>query len=220
MSLDAPNMLEPPGPKSIGHRWIDLVVAGLALSISLVSILVARDTSQTMERLAHASFWPFLQLGSGNVTDDGAHAISFGVENVGTGPARIHVFGVEVDGRPIPSEGHLLTNILHACCEAEFAAAIEQNGGDILAVYGREVSSPVANRFLAPNDEITTIRWPRTEANYTLWTSLDQARQRGRITVSSCYCSVFDECWVAQSDSFPPEQVDSCNAPDQSQAPR
>lgn len=215
MSLDAPNMPEPPNPRKTGHRWIDLIVAVSALSISLVSILVARDTSQTMEQLAHASFWPFLQLGSGNVTDDGAHAIAFGVENVGTGPARIHSYEVQVDGRPIPSEGHLLTNILNACCAAEYAAALEANGGSMIAVYGSEVSSPASNRFLAPNDNITAIRWPRTDANRELWTMLDMARQRGRITMSTCYCSVFDECWVARSHAFPPEQVESCTPSEQ-----
>lgn len=214
MNPDPPSMAEPPNPKKTGHRWIDLVVAVSALSISVASILVARDTSQTMERLAHASFWPFLQLGSGNVTDDGERSITFGVENVGTGPARIHSFEVQVDGRPIRSEGHMLTNILNACCEAEFRAAVEANDGAISAVYGSEVSSPVSNRFLEPNGDITAARWPRTEANQALWTALDQVRQAGRITMTTCYCSVFDECWVAHSNSFPPEQVDSCTAED------
>lgn len=214
MNPDVPNMAEPPNPKKTGHRWIDVVVAISALSISVASILVARDTSQTMERLAHASFWPFLQLGSGNVSDEGQHEIAFGVENVGTGPARIHRFDVQVDGQPIQTSGHLLTNILNACCEAEFRAAVDANDGVIVAVYGSEVSSPVANRFLEPNGDITAARWPRTEANRALWTTLDQARQTGRITMSTCYCSVFDECWVARSDTFPPEQVDSCAAED------
>lgn len=197
-------------PRKTGHRWIDLFVALAALTISAVSILVARDTSQTMERLAHASFWPFMQLGSGNIRDDGTHAISFGLENVGTGPARIHGFTVQVDGRQLPSDGHLLTNILRACCDEEFTAALAQDRGDIAAVYGSEVSSPVANRFLAPNAEITAISWPRNQSNVALWTTLDQARQRGRITMSVCYCSVFDECWIAQSYAFPPQQVNSC----------
>ena len=25
-----------------------------------------------------------------------------------------------------------------------------------------------------------------------------------------CYCSVFDECWYAHSDKFPPERVETC----------
>jgi hypothetical protein len=216
MTIDFPNPPDPAEPRRTGHRWIDLIVALSALSISVASILVAKHTSDTMERLAHASFWPFLQLGSGNAGDNGEHEIAFGVENVGTGPARIHSFEVQVDGRPLPHGGHLLTNMLHACCEAEFNAAIERNGGDIIAVYGSEVSSPVSRRFLAPNHDVTAVRWPRNEANAAVWTALDMARQHGRITMSTCYCSVFDECWIARSDVFPPEQVDSCTPHDAS----
>ena len=210
MSMDLPNQPDPPQPRKTGHRWLDLIVAGAALSISMVSILVARDTSHTMEQLAHASFWPFLQLGSGNVSDDGTHAIAFGLENVGTGPARIHSFQVEVDGQPLEPGGHLLTKVLRACCNEEFEAAIARNGGNIIAIYGSEVSSPVSNRFVAADDDVTAMRWPRTEANAALWATLDTARQNGRITMTTCYCSVFDECWIAHSNVFPPEEVDSC----------
>jgi len=210
MSMDLPNPPEPPNPRKTGHRWVDLFVAVSALSISLVSILIARDTSQTMEQLAHASFWPFLQMGSGNTSDTGERAIAFAVENVGTGPARIHRFEVQVDGQPLSSGGHMLTNVLRACCNEEFEAAIARNGGDVLAVYGGEVSSPVSQRFLAPNASVTAMRWPQTPANAELWTTLDTARQRGRITMSACYCSVFDECWIARSNDFPPEEADSC----------
>lgn len=210
MTMDMSNPPDTPEPRRTGHRWIDLVVAVSALSISVVSIMVARDTSQTMEQLAHASFWPFLQLGSGNVSDDGEAAIAFGVENVGTGPARIHSFEIQVDGQPLPAEGHQLTHILRACCNDEFEAALAQNGGDIVSLYGAEISSPMSHRFLALNTDAIAISWPRTDANRALWTSLDMARQRGRITMSTCYCSVFDECWIARTNSFPPEEVDSC----------
>jgi len=204
---DASNL---PEPKKTGHRWIDLFVALAALTISLVSILVARDTSQTMERLAHASFWPFMQLGSGNVRDDGVRAITFAMDNVGTGPARIHSFEMQVDGEPLPREGHLLTHVLRACCNDELQAALDRSGRDIGVVYGDEVSSPVSRRFVAPNDSVVAMSWPRNEVNAALWAALDQARQRRRVTMSTCYCSVFDECWIARSNEFPPEQVDSC----------
>lgn len=209
MTLELPDMPEPPTPKRTGHRWIDLVVALSALSISVVSVFVARQTSQTMEELAHVSAWPFIQLGSGNATADGERAIAFGAENVGTGPARIHTFSMSVDGQTLPSEGHLLTNMLRACCNDEFRAASARAGGDVAAL-GYEMSSPVGSRFLAPNAEVYALRWRRDENNAALWHAADMARQTGRVVTSVCYCSVFDECWIARSDTFPPEEVDSC----------
>ena len=201
-----------PEPAKTGRHRLDLFVAIAALTISAVSIFIARDTSQTMERLAHASFWPFLQLGSGNVRDDGVRAITFAMENVGTGPARIHAFELQVDGKPLPHAGHVLTQLLRACCDAEFTTALEANGNDFTAIYGSEVSSPVSRRFLAPDASVIAMSWPRTDANVSVWTALDRARQGGRITMSTCYCSVFDECWIARTNEFPPQEVDRCGA--------
>lgn len=211
------NELPPPNPqdpKRTGHRWLDMVVALSALLISTVSIFVAQQSNQSMERLTRAASWPFLQLGSGNTSDDGARELAFGVENVGTGPARVYTYTVEFDGEPIETRGHLLTNLLRACCSETFEAALAAQG--VEGVFGNEVSSPVAQRFLAPNDSLLAMRWPRTEQNAALWAELDEARQEGRIDASVCYCSVFDECWVAHSNAFPPEEVDSCAPPGRS----
>ena len=201
---------EPPEIKRTGRNWLDTLLGVSAIVVSLTSLYLAYNSNDAMQRLVHASSWPFVQLGSGNTSDDGRFEMAFGLENVGTGPARIHSFEILVDGQQLPSGGHRLTNMLRACCNAEFEAALDANGGDIAAIYGAEVSSPVAHRFLATNDDITAVRWPRTEANRTLWTALDTARQSGRITMSSCYCSAFDECWIASSNTFTPEEVDTC----------
>ncbi len=207
-----PPLPNPNDPRRTGHRWLDMVVAFSALLISVVSIFVAQQSNQSMERITRASAWPFIQIGSGNASDGGAAELNFSISNVGTGPARVYAYDVQVDGRPLPPGGHLLTRILQACCNAEFEAAIARTGGEIAAM-GPEMSSPVAERFIAPNGEITSLRWPRSEENRALWTALDSARQGGRITTTVCYCSVFDECWIARSNSFPPQETNSCESP-------
>jgi len=206
--------LSPQDPKRTGHRWLDMAVALFALLISTVSIFMAQQSNQSMERLVRAGSWPFVQLSSGNADDEGERELAFAVENVGTGPARIYSFAVEVDGERLSASGHLLTNILRACCKDTFDAAVAEVG--LTAVFGAEVSSPVARRFLAPNAAVIAIRWPQNEQNAALWAELDQARQGGRIVTSICYCSVFDECWVARSNAFPPEEIAGCAPPPQS----
>lgn len=204
--------INPQDPKKTGARWLDMMVAFCALLISTASIFVAQQSNQSMERLVRASSWPFIQIGSGNASDEGEAQLAFGITNVGTGPARVHTFEMQVDGRPLPRGAHLLTRVLTACCEAEFDAAIERAGASQVGAMGQEMSSPVAARFLAPNGDIYAMVWPRTEQNAELWTALDQARQSGRITTTVCYCSVFDECWIARSNAFPPEEVNSCTS--------
>lgn len=214
MSDDAP--APPPNPndpKRTGVRWLDMIVACSALLISAVSIFVAYQSNQSMERLTRASAWPFLQLTSSNAGDGGARVLGLGVENVGTGPARVYRYTVEVDDQAVPMDAHLLTEILRACCNAEFEASIAAAGG-VLPVYGAEMSSPVSRRFLAPEGGVIAMQWPRTEQNATAWDALDRARQEKRIVASVCYCSVFDECWIARSDTFPPQETDSCERAD------
>jgi hypothetical protein len=203
--------LNPQHPKRTGHRWLDMTVALCALLISTASIFVAYSSNQSMERLTRASSWPFIQLGSGNASDEGEHQLSFAISNVGTGPARVHTFEVQVDGQTLP-RGHLLSNMLRACCATEFDAAIERAGGDQVVAMGQDMSSRIPERFLAPDSDLYALVWPRTDQNAELWTALDRARQADRITSSVCYCSVFDECWIAHSNSFPPEETQSCES--------
>jgi hypothetical protein len=207
MSLEP---IETPEPKKTGHRWLDMVVALLAVSMSVLSIFVAQHTSETMERLVHANSWPFLQLGSGNSNDERQAELVFYVSNVGTGPARIHSFEMFVDGEPLPTDRNVTYGTIMKCCEQEFATAVERAGGDHIEAVGYDLTSPVSERFLAPNDEIAAMRWVRTDTNRELWTAVDQARQTGRITMRACYCSVFDECWIAETGVFPPTPIDSC----------
>lgn len=207
----------PPARKNkwAGRRWLDIAVALLALVISIVSIFVAQKSNQSMERVMRAGAWPFVQIGSGNTSDEGVREISFDVANVGTGAAQVYTFEMEVDGAPLPAGGHLLTRLLQACCEEEFTAAAELAGGESAAI-GPELSSPVAERFLAPNSSIYALRWQWSEQNAELWAALDRARQSGRIVSTVCYCSVFDDCWIAHTNTFPPEEINYC--PDSSRA--
>lgn len=212
MTEDAPPPISnPQDPKRTGHRWLDFVVAFSALLISAVSIFVAYSSNQSMERISRASSWPFLELGSGNASDDGTPALSFGVANVGTGPARLYTFDVRVDDKPLPRGGHLLTRMLQACCNDAFVAATTTAGSQVAAM-GSEMSSPMDERFVAPTTEVLALRWPRTEENAALWRALDRARQSGRITMSACYCSVFDDCWIARTHEFPPREVRTCES--------
>lgn len=202
--------IEPPEPKKTGHRWIDMVVALLALFMSVLSIFVAQHTSETMERLVHANSWPFVQLGSGNANDEREPELAFGISNVGTGPARIHSFDLLVDGEPISRERNMTYGVIEACCSEEFRAAVARSNGDQLAAVGYDLTSPASHIFLASNKDVSPMRWMRNETNEELWLAVDMARQTGRIEMRACYCSVFDECWIAQTSVFPPMPVASC----------
>jgi hypothetical protein len=201
---------ETPEPRRTGHRSWDLLASLAAITISAASLYTAYHTSHSMERLVHASSWPSLQLDSSNETAEGAAALLFDIHNTGVGPAQIHDFTILVDGQPVPSEGWLIDNLIKACCNEARAEVLAAAGGNLHDMLGADTTNPVASRSLAPNERVSAIRWPRTDRNAVLWRQLDLARQRGRIQLRACYCSVFDECWAANSHEFPPQPVRSC----------
>ena len=201
---------ETPEPRRTGHRRWDLLASFVAITISAASLYTAYHTSHSMERLVHASSWPALQLDSSNETAEGAATLSFDIHNTGVGPAQIHDFKILVDGQPVSSQGWLIDNLAKACCNEARAEALAAAGGNRQAMLGPEATNRISSRSLAPNEWISAIRWPKTDSNAVLWRQVDLARQSGRIQMRACYCSVFDECWAANSHKFPQQPVRSC----------
>ncbi|MEQ1820010.1 MAG: hypothetical protein ABL871_15520 [Terricaulis sp.] len=212
---------EPPEIKRTGGKWLDLMLALSAIFVSMCSLWLAYNSSNSMERLVQANSMPFIQLESGNATDEGEPGVlGFAARNAGTGPARVHSFRYIVDGQAVQRHGYVTVNILRACCATELDAALAAANGDVLAVIDADLTSPVANTFFAAGDKVTAWSWRRTAINATLWNAVDQARQEGRIGMRACYCSLFDDCWIAETGTFPPRPVNECPLPaQQSPAP-
>jgi hypothetical protein len=198
-----------PEVRKTGQHTLDMVTSICALGISAVSIFMAWDNGHDMQKLVHASSWPAVELGSGNRDGQGGSSLSFGLKNAGIGPARLHTFAFFVDGEAVHAE-YTMAALAERCCSAEWKSALQRTGGDVRRAMGGDISRPIAHSFLSPHEDATALRWPRTDENQTLWNAVDQARQRGRITMRVCYCSVFDECWIADPHSFPPPSVASC----------
>jgi hypothetical protein len=208
MEIQAPERVE---PRKTGNQTVDLVLSVCALLISGLSIFLAWYTGDSMDQLVQANSWPALQLGSGNASDEGKLRISLTVENAGIGPAQIHRLDVLVDGVDITDRnGALIHLLVEACCGEDYKKALARAGGDPVAALGADMTRPVARTFLSPRQEANVLLWPKTEANSEIWSSVDQARRKGRISLRACYCSVFDECWIAQTYTFPPRKVDDC----------
>lgn len=219
MSFDAP---EPSEHKRTGHNWFDLFISICALVTSGLSMYVAYNNDQSLERLVHANSWPFLQVSSGNSDDDGTPDLAFQVKNAGTGPARIYSFEYLVDGKPV-ADINPVARIAEACCAPDLRTTTAHANPDLpFENLGLIRTVPVAPGVLAANDTIVALSWPRTAQNAALWQAIDQARQRGAfadaprgaaITARACYCSVFDECWIAQTNALPQPLHGMCPMP-------
>ena len=138
---------------------------------------------------------------SGNSSLDPAtskriRSLSFSVDNLGVGPARVRTMEVLVDGKAVPHSSALMLR----------AAGLDED-----APLPREsvYTTQVSGRVLRAGESITYLRWDHLDSAEPAWSALDKARF-GRVVVRACFCSVFDECWINRSDATDAEPVEAC----------
>jgi hypothetical protein len=176
------------------RRTFELVVGACAILISAVSLFVAISANRTQERMLAASVWPSLISGTSNVSTDGSPQITLDLLNRGTGPARVRWAQVLYDGSPLRDTSELLAR----CCTPHDAAS-----GD-----HQIISSGIQRRVLGADEWVVLLRVPQPQPVTPLWQSLD--RERHRIELRACYCSVLDDCWMLEAGNEEPEPVRAC----------
>jgi hypothetical protein len=175
-----------------GHARVDLIMGATAVFLSCVSVFIAVRHGETMERLVAANSWPNLSYGTGNESEDGTREqITLTLRNTGVGPARIETFELFYKDKPMAN----LTDLAAACCA-------KQKGKTSIA------TSAVTGEVLPARDSIEFITVRRDQNRPELWDVLN--KERFNVRVRACYCSVFDECWVMESNKRRPERTDSC----------
>lgn len=192
-----------PTPRRSLRDTLDLLVALAALVTSAVSIWLAISQGDDMEKLVQAQSWPYVGFSSGNssldpATNERIRSLSFSVDNLGVGPARVRTMEVLVDGVAVPHSSALM---LRAAGLGEDAPLARET------VYTTQVSG----RVLRAGESITYLRWDHLDSAEPAWSALDKARF-GRVVVRVCFCSVFDECWLNRSDATDAQPVDACPA--------
>jgi hypothetical protein len=203
---------EPHAPHArTGIRWLDASLALSAFAVSIISLIVAIHHGRTMQemaaanaRMVAANSWPFVQYGTGNLSEQGLPEISLGLSNQGVGPARIERLELRYRDKPMASTSELLA----ACCfkqEGDAASVLSRDEADLASGI---VTSPADGRILGAHQEVTLLRLQRTKANQAVWDRLN--KERFQIQPRVCFCSVFDECWITASRYTKPTRVPEC----------
>ena len=198
MSID----IVPPEPPKVSAKpsvrhWLDLIVGGCAIVIAVISLVVALRQSHIMQRQLAASVWPYLQYDTSNTTDDGKPVMSFGVENVGVGPARVHAVSLRYDDKPI----HDVDELWKACCSDLIKSGLQPAWR----------ISTLHDQVLTPNRLKTFLMLSDAPSNDPFRKRLDSVREK--IRVGFCYCSVLDECWTFDSKGEDRSPVAACPVP-------
>lgn len=156
----------------VGLAAIVLSVCGLFVSIYETSLM------RTQQR---ASVWPHVTV----VFSSSPGSIALRIENNGVGPARIRAANVSYRGETTADWGALVRTV---------GTAAGANYGDV------DIEFSLVNGSVLATSQWETIFSPIgvEGAAGRLADDLAEAIREGLLDIEVCYCSVYDECWIAR----------------------
>jgi hypothetical protein len=164
-----------------------LSVAGVFIAI--VALYAALTESAAVRQQTAATVWPFVQLLIEDYDTEANAGFTMSLSNAGVGPARMRTLRLVIDGEPIRDWDHAVTRL-----DGIISAQVSRN-----FVNDRVISPDETVDLFSTTDPDLARRFQAAVAN-------------PNTSVTYCYCSIFDECWLAdsQKDIQNPEPVDEC----------
>jgi hypothetical protein len=171
----------------ISHAFVTIPTFVISLTLAYATYVQA-DATRKIQR---SETWPYVSYGTSDSTPDGKFEITLNLTNNGVGPARLEAMQFLYDGKPMSNP----RDFLRQCC-----------AGDAKFSF---MSEPVTG-VLRPGQQSNFIRLAKTDENAAIWQKLDT--ERWKVVVRSCYCSIFDDCWIADNRRQRPQPVEACPA--------
>lgn len=165
------------------------VLSLVGVFIAIVALYAALTESEATRKQTAAAVWPFVQLTIHDHLSGIGAEFRISLSNAGVGPARMRSMRVVLDGEP-----------LHDWHEA--VARLGEEGAHRLG------QSFVSRRVLIPGETIDMVS---TTDRVLVEKFLTTLAQPGN-SIVYCYCSIFDECWLIDSekDLQTPDPVGQC----------
>ncbi|HEY4071417.1 MAG TPA: hypothetical protein VGM04_07670 [Sphingomicrobium sp.] len=190
---DAPKRDKPDEPRlglrSLLNAQILVTLPTLVISIALAYFaFVQADASRKMQR---TETWPYVSYGTDNSSPEVKDEISFSLSNDGVGPARLEEMEFLYGGRPMSNP----IEFIRDCCTADKTLVFTTDRVD---------------GVLRPGENRKFIRLAKSDENVATWERLN--KERWKVVVRTCYCSIFDDCWVFDSSKTRPDPVKACPA--------
>lgn len=166
-----------------------LSVAGVVIAV--IALYAALVESAAVRQQTAAAVWPYVQFSieESDTVDAAEFTISFA--NTGVGPAKMRSLLLSIDGAPV----------------TDWADAVTQVGGQVTDRVRRNF---ISNRVLSPGEKIDAFSTTDAELARLFIAKISDPSTY----ISFCYCSIFDECWTADSRSNiqDPQAVEECPA--------
>ncbi|MFL6731727.1 MAG: hypothetical protein ACJ8EP_05225 [Sphingomicrobium sp.] len=175
-------------------RWLsssEILVTLPTLVISLALAYFSFVQADAARKMQRSGTWPYVSFDTGNISPEGKAEISFNLSNDGVGPARLEGMEFIYRGRPMSSP----LQFLHECCGGDNKLALTTSG---------------VGGVLRPGEKRTFISLAKNDVNAAIWNKLNN--ERWKVTLRTCYCSIFDDCWFFDNSKARPDAVEVCPA--------
>ena len=165
------------------------VLSLVGVFIAVLALYAALTESQAVRQQTAAAVWPFVQMSIEDFDTGETAGFTLSFTNAGVGPALIRSVRLMVDGQAMRDWVHV----------------IDYLGGEIDERVGR---TAVSERVLSPDRTIDLI----SVSNPALARQFQSMIGNTQNSITYCYCSIFDDCWLADSRSpaLNPEPVAVC----------
>jgi hypothetical protein len=163
---------------------VDRVLSLAAGVAAVTAVAISLYQASLAREQLRASAWPYLGQSNSFIT---GQPYLRNVSNAGVGPARVRAFTVLVDGRPVRTWD-----------DAVRALTGEAEPALVYSSFGR-------GTVLPPGASRTLLTLPSGARAAKFWLAAQT-----RLRTAVCYCSVYDECWQADSRAEEPTAVRAC----------
>ncbi|MCW4463758.1 hypothetical protein OK349_18795 [Sphingomonas sp. BT-65] len=170
------------------------LIGAPALLISLGVAYATFVQAEATKKMQQADAWPFVSYGTSNVNEKGERVISLVLSNNGVGPALLGPIEISYQGKPVRDPRDLLLK----CCGPDGLRGLSLS------------TSPSSDIVARPGESINFMQIVETPENKAVWDRFE--KERWKLQVRSCYCSIFDECWTIEGAQSKPKAVAQCPA--------
>lgn len=176
-------------PPARGHVSRPDLTSVLALAVSVFALAIGAWQTRLMQSQARASVWPYLTIGYTYTNNVDANGFIWTIDNNGVGPARVQSATLSLDDKPMRTWDEVIA-----------ALGMSKRASRATTSFAGSVILPNTNREAT----IAAIRVHDRELAAAFKDAI------GRFRMEICYCSVYDECWIAHWQQWRVEAVDRC----------
>lgn len=191
-----PVQQEPVSTNSLSRAFLRLSVLNTILALAGVftggiALYAGLVESGEARRQTAATVWPFVQISVSNRgNDEVGYYLGVNLKNAGVGPAQVRAMRVRFRGQAVES----------------WRDGVDMFLPDDDVQFGTNF---IVNRVLTPGEEVTMFETTSAKL-YPIYAEALAATDATR--VEYCYCSIFDECWLADTaiEKGNPAPIETC----------